>query len=81
MTTENIDADGRYVRLTAGEGMALTAWDPDMDDIRAYAGYSSVATAARHAGRFREITAAESAALEARRDEAGGGAGGEWEGE
>lgn len=79
MTTESIDADGRYLRLTADEGAALTAWDPDIDDARSYAGYKSVATAARHAGRYREITAAEAEELEARR--AAAETGGEWEGE
>lgn len=81
MTTERIDDAGRYLRLTAGEGAALTAWDPDMDDIRAFAAYGTVATAARHAGRFREIAAAEAEALGARRAEAEAETEGEWEGE
>ncbi len=81
MTTEKIDADGRYLRLTADEGAALTAWDPDMDDIRSYSGHRTVATAARHAGRYREITGAEAARLEARRAAAEAETEGEWEGE
>lgn len=74
MTTENIDAAGRYVRLTADDGRRLTSYDPDMDDIRLYASYACVATAARHAGKYREITLAEADAYAAARAEAEGGA-------
>lgn len=81
MTIEKIGDAGRYVRLTADEGAALTAWDPDMDDMRSFASYATVATAARHAGRFREITEAEAAALDARRAAAEAETEGEWEGE
>lgn len=81
MTIEKIGDAGRYVRLTADEGAALTAWDPDMDDIRSFASYATVATATRHAGRYREIAEAEAAELEARRAAAEAETEGEWEGE